>query len=161
MNVQEVLNDQIAQELLASTELARLAYTWKDGSPRVVPIWFHWNGSEVVLSSPRIAPKLKVLEDRPQVALTIDSSGAWPYHVLLLRGTATVEMADGVPAEYVASSDRYFGPVQGPAWIDGVKQMGLKFARIVITPTYARILDFDTRFPSAIEHAMREAQAAQ
>ena len=161
MNVQEVLNDPIAQELLASTELARLAYTWKDGSPRVVPIWFHWNGSEVVLASPRMAPKLKVLQDRPQVALTIDSSGAWPYHVLLLRGTARVEMAEDVPAEYAAAADRYFGPVQGAAWLDNVNQMGLKFARIVVTPAYARILDFDTRFPSAIEQAMQEAQPAQ
>ena len=31
MNVQDVLNDKIAQELLTSTELARLAYTWRDG----------------------------------------------------------------------------------------------------------------------------------
>jgi nitroimidazol reductase NimA-like FMN-containing flavoprotein (pyridoxamine 5'-phosphate oxidase superfamily) len=160
MNVQEVLNDNIAQELLTSTELARLAYTWKDGTPRVVPIWFHWNGSEVVVASPRIAPKFKVLEQRPQVALTIDSSGTWPYHVLLIRGTARVERTEGVPQEYAASADRYFGPAQGAAWVDNVKQMGLKFARVVVTPTYARILDFETRFPSAIEHAMHEAQPA-
>jgi len=46
MTVQDVLNDHIAQELLGSTELARLAYTWSDGTPRVVPIWFHWTGTD-------------------------------------------------------------------------------------------------------------------
>lgn len=42
-----LLNDPVAQELLHSTVPARLAYTWLDGTPRVVPIWFHWNGEEV------------------------------------------------------------------------------------------------------------------
>ena len=48
----DLLNDPVAQQLLQSTIPARLAYTWTDGTPRVVPIWFHWNGSEVVLGSP-------------------------------------------------------------------------------------------------------------
>ncbi len=34
----ELLNDPVAQELLSSTHLARLAYTWRDGTPRVIPI---------------------------------------------------------------------------------------------------------------------------
>ena len=55
MNVLDVLNDKVAQELLASTQLARLAYTWRDGTPRVVPIWFHWTGSELVMASPQQA----------------------------------------------------------------------------------------------------------
>lgn len=36
-----LLNDPIAQALLQSTIPARLAYSWTDGTPRVVPIWFH------------------------------------------------------------------------------------------------------------------------
>ncbi len=36
-----LLEHPVAQQLLASRELARLAYTWTDGTPRVVPIWFH------------------------------------------------------------------------------------------------------------------------
>jgi nitroimidazol reductase NimA-like FMN-containing flavoprotein (pyridoxamine 5'-phosphate oxidase superfamily) len=45
------LDDPVAQELLHSTNLARLAYTWRDGTPRVVPIWFHWDGVAIVLGS--------------------------------------------------------------------------------------------------------------
>jgi nitroimidazol reductase NimA-like FMN-containing flavoprotein (pyridoxamine 5'-phosphate oxidase superfamily) len=40
----ELLSDPVAQELLSSVNPARLAYTWTDGSPRVVPMWFHWTG---------------------------------------------------------------------------------------------------------------------
>jgi hypothetical protein len=56
-----LLNDPIAQPLLQSTIPARLAYSWTDGTPRVVPIWFHWTGEEFVLGSPPGAPKLKAL----------------------------------------------------------------------------------------------------
>jgi hypothetical protein len=149
MNVQDVLNDKIAQDLLTSTELARLAYTWKDGTPRVVPVWFHWTGSELVMASPVNAPKVDVLEARPQVAVSIDSSGSWPYHALLLRGTAKVERLDGVVPEYVAAGERYTGADFIQGWAAHLEKTGVKFARIGLTPTYAKVLDFETRFPSA------------
>ena len=58
----ELLNDPVAKALLESANPARLAYTWMDGSPRVVPIWFHWTGDQLVLGSPLRRP----------------SSGRWP-----------------------------------------------------------------------------------
>ena len=53
----ELLNDPIARELLRSTMPARLAYTWPDGTPRVVPIWFHWTGEDLVMGSSYDEPK--------------------------------------------------------------------------------------------------------
>ncbi len=35
-----------AQELLASTSAAHLAYTAKDGTPRVIPVGYFWTGAE-------------------------------------------------------------------------------------------------------------------
>jgi hypothetical protein len=46
-----------------------LAYRWTDGSPRVVPIWFHWTGDQFVLATPPRAPKLKALAADARVAL--------------------------------------------------------------------------------------------
>src|SRR3990172_12557478 len=90
-----LLRDPVAEVLLKSAIPARLAYNWLDGTPRVVPIWFHWDGREFVLGSPPRAPKLKALRQNRKVALTIDDN-AWPSKVLLVRGTATVEMVPGV-----------------------------------------------------------------
>jgi hypothetical protein len=56
-----LLQHPAAQELLHSKIPARLAYVWTDGTPRVVPIWFHWNGREIVMGTPPRAPKLKAL----------------------------------------------------------------------------------------------------
>jgi hypothetical protein len=143
----ELLDDPVAGKLLHSTIPARLAYPWMDGTPRVVPVWFHWTGEQFVIASPPRAPKLKVLGADPHVALTIDDT-AWPYSVLLVRGTAELEMVDDVVPEYALSAERYFGTEQGQAWVSTLR--GNPMARIAITPTWVAILDFETRFPSAL-----------
>ena len=56
-----LLREPVAQQLLQSKLPARLAYNWRDGTPRVVPIGFHWNGNEIVLGTPPDAPKMKVM----------------------------------------------------------------------------------------------------
>jgi Pyridoxamine 5'-phosphate oxidase len=143
----ELLNDPVAGALVNSVNPARLAYTWMDGSPRVVPIWFHWTGDQFVLGTPPKAPKLKALAADPRVALTIDDT-AWPPGVLLVRGRAGIELLDDVGPEYEQAAMRYFGPEQGPAWVATLR--GKPMARIAITPEWAGILDFQTRFPSAL-----------
>lgn len=139
----ELLRDPVAKVLLESANPARLAYTWIDGSPRVVPIWFHWNGDQFVLGTPAKAPKLKALAADSRVALTIDDS-----EVLLVRGCASVEMLDDVVPEYELAAARYYGPEEGVAWIS--TRRGKSMARITITPSWVGILDFKTRFPSAL-----------
>ena len=51
MNVRGVLVSPTAQTLLESRIPARLAYCAVDGTPRVQPIWFHWNGESLVLAT--------------------------------------------------------------------------------------------------------------
>jgi len=143
----ELLRDPVAESLLGSVNPARLAYTWMDGSPRVVPIWFHWDGDQFVLGTPPKAPKLRALAADPRVALTIDDT-AWPHQVLFVRGQASVELLDNVCPEYELAATRYFGPEQGPAWVSTLREKPM--ARIAITPKWVGILDFQTRFPSAL-----------
>src|SRR4051794_3939967 len=59
----ELLNDPVAQQMLQSTGPARFAYNWTDGTPRVVPIGFHWNGAEIVLGTPTDAAKTRALHE--------------------------------------------------------------------------------------------------
>ena len=148
-----LLRDPIAQELLQSRIPARLSYVWTDGTPRVVPIWFHWDGKHIVLGTPLTAPKMKALKKNTKVALTIDTD-TWPHKVLQIRGAINIETVDGVAPEYAASAERYFGREQGEAWVNQVKQLMPRMARIAITPEWVSIIDFEKRFPSAIEAAM-------
>ncbi len=148
-----LLNDPIAKELLRSSIPARFAYIWLDGTPRVVPIWFHWNGKQIVLGTPPAAPKVKALAKNPKVALTIDTN-TWPHKVLQIRGPAQIETVDGIVPEYAAAAQRYFGRVQGQAWAERITKMFPRMARITVSPEWVSIIDFERRFPSAIETAM-------
>ncbi len=144
-----LLQDPASQELLRSKIPARLAYVWTDGSPRVVPIWFHWNGREIVMASPPKAPKLKALDRNPKVALTIDDN-TFPHKVLLIRGTARLETVDGIVPEYEAAAGRYFDPELARGWLSQLRGIISSMVRITITPEWVGLLDFQTRFPSAL-----------
>ena len=145
----ELLQHPASKELLQSTIPARLAYVWTDGSPRVIPIWFHFDGREFVLGTPSEAPKLKALAKNPKVALTIDDN-SFPHKVLLVRGTARLQSVNGIVPEYAVAAERYFGAEQGKAWVAQLASMIQDMVRITITPEWVGLLDFQTRFPSAL-----------
>jgi hypothetical protein len=141
-----LLDSDIARRLLASTELARLAYVASDGTPRVFPMLFHWTGAEVVLSTFAGARKIAALRARPDVAITIDAAST-PPEVLLIRGKASVTDVDGIVPEYALAHRRYAGEEQGAANVAAVDQPGTKMARIAVRPTWVGVLDFQTRLP--------------
>jgi hypothetical protein len=144
-----LLQHPTAKELLESKIPARMAYVGLDGEPRVVPIWFHWTGSELVMGTPAKAPKVKALTKHPKVAITIDDN-VFPHKVLLVRGTARLESVTGVFPEYALAASRYFGPEQGSAWVDQVGKMMNSMVRVAVKPEWVGLLDFQTRFPSAL-----------
>ena len=144
-----LLEHPVAKELLASNIPARLAYVWTDGTPRVLPIWFHWNGRELVLGTSPNAAKLKALTQNPKVALTIDDN-TFPHKVLLIRGTAQVNTVEGVVPEWAQAAERYFGPEKGKAWVEQIRTKMGKQARIAVTPEWVGVLDFETRFPQTL-----------
>ena len=150
-----LLDSPVAKGLLESAIPARLSYVWHDGTPRVVPIWFHWNGTEVVVCSPTGAPKLNVLKDGSKVALTIDEN-AFPWKVLLIRGTVAYELVnEPVTEEYAAAAKRYLGEEGGSSFVEQIKGMGSsQMGRLKITPEWVGLLDFETRWPSAVEALM-------
>lgn len=142
----QLLDSPLAQRLLGSTELARLAYVAHDGTPRVFPMLFHWTGAEIVFSTFAGARKIAALRARPDVAITIDTA-AMPPAVLLIRGQAVVTDVDGIVPEYALAQYRYAGPVQGAATIAEVDHPGVRMARISVRPTWVGTIDFMTRFP--------------
>jgi len=144
-----LLQQPAAQELLHSKIPARLAYVWPDNTPRVVPIWFHWNGREIVMASPPKAPKLKALAKNPKVALTIDDN-TFPHKVLLIRGSVRLEPMEGIVPEYATAATRYFDAALAEAWLKQLRTLTSSMVRITMTPEWVGLLDFETRFPVAL-----------
>ena len=144
-----LLDDPVAQRLLASTEMAHLAYVWSDGTPRCTATWFHWSGTSVVMASPMGAPKGAVLSTGSPVAVTIDDM-RFPYASLNLRGSAVVDHTDGIAEEFRLSAIRYLGEEQGAAFCEQVPPVGM--VRVSLTPTWVGLIDLDgfRRVPSAL-----------
>jgi hypothetical protein len=149
-----VLNDPLAKELLSADIPARLAYTGSDGFPRVVPIGFYWNGAHFVLGTAPNAPKVRALTRRPKVALTIDTN-TQPPNVLLVRGTASVEVVDGVPPEFLDGARKLLPVKKWGEFEAQARDLYKQMARIAIVPDWAKLLDFKSRFPSPIEELVR------
>jgi hypothetical protein len=155
-----ILNLPISQELLAR-DLLRMAYVAKDGTPRNVPIAFTWNGSEIVVCTTKNAPKLPSLRHNPEVALTIDTE-VHPPKILLIRGRVELDVVDGIPEEYLQMNGSYdMTPEQRVEWEAEVRSLYDGMVRIVVTPTWAKLIDFETTLPTAVEELVRQRAERQ
>jgi len=144
-----LLNEPLARELLGAPIPARMAYVWTDGTPRVVPMWFHWTGAEVVMVSPPRSPKVKAIQSGAPVALTIDYD-AWPARVLMLRGRLRSELVEGEVPEYPVMVRRYLGVEGAEGWRAQYGQMFPNSIRLALMPDWVALLDVaNERFPSA------------
>src|SRR5438876_5826421 len=101
-----VLPRTLTQELLRFAPLVHLAYIGRDGYPRVIPTGYVWKGGKFVVCTAHNAPKVRSLGSNPKVALTIDTQ-TLPPRILLVRGTASMEIVDGVPDDYLEASHKY------------------------------------------------------
>ncbi|MFE9789075.1 pyridoxamine 5'-phosphate oxidase family protein [Nocardia salmonicida] len=158
--ITEILNRPHSKELLAR-DLLRMAYVAKDGTPRNVPVGFAWNGAEIVVCTSTNAPKLPSLRHNPAVALTIDTE-VHPPKMLLIRGQAELDVVEGIPAEYLEMNGSYeMTAEQRVEWEAEVHSLYEGMVRIVITPTWVKLIDFETTLPSAVEELIQQRAERQ
>ena len=155
VDVAEVMAKPFAQRLLSEVPVLYLAYTGLDGGPRVIPVGYVWDGASFRFWTVPNAPKVRALRADPRVAVTIDVLGA-PPRLLLARGRAALTVVDGVPDGYLEASHRTI-PREG--WDDfDVQVRGLydQMVAITVRPDWAKLIDFETSVPVALEEIVRE-----
>src|SRR5437879_2338942 len=75
--------------------IARLA-TADGDRPRVLPMWFLWDGTDLWMETSPTFPNARSLRTNPHAAVTIDESlGAFSFRAVVMRGD--VEVIDGPP----------------------------------------------------------------
>jgi len=156
---QQVMALPIAQQLLREEPILHLSYTGRDGGPRVIPIGYVWDGASFQMWTIPASPKVSALQADPRVAITIDIPGP-PPRVLLVRGRATLMTVDGVPDGYLEASHRTLPPEAQADFDAQVRALYEQMTAITVTPEWARLLDFETTAPSAVEKLIRERTAA-
>jgi hypothetical protein len=102
------------------------------------------------------------LRNNPMVALTIDTE-VHPPKILLIRGRAELDFVAGIPDEYLQATSTYeMTPEQRVEWEAEVRSLyhdGM--VRIVVTPNWAKLIDFETTLPSAVEELVRQREERQ
>jgi hypothetical protein len=151
-----LLRTPTARDLLQRAIPARMAYVARDGSPRIVPTWFHWDGHEIAMATwvrgPHVHHPARRIEDlrrRPDVALSIDTDDQ-PPAVLQVRGRATVEVVEGIPTAYRLAAQRYLGPEAAAQYLAQLDEADVSMARIAVRPEWVGLVDFQERQPGPL-----------
>ncbi len=149
-----------ARDLLESSSFAHLAYTAKDGTPRVIATGMYWTGEEIVISSATTSPKVSALKDRPEVALTIDAGGTpEEARAVSIRGTVEIDIVEGIVEEYLLAARKSMDVDGAAEFEENVRNMYPQMARIALTPTWARYWDFGAgRMPTFLKELADQAQ---
>jgi nitroimidazol reductase NimA-like FMN-containing flavoprotein (pyridoxamine 5'-phosphate oxidase superfamily) len=102
--------DPRAEALLRQPVLGQLAFNGHDGRPRVLPIWFLYEGGDLLMGSQRHAYKNRCLSADPRASFAVVSS-APPYHEVTMLADAIVEtVSDEERNRFIENvSTRYLG----------------------------------------------------
>lgn len=158
-DVAQVMAKPIAQQLLRDETILHLSYTARDGGPRVIPIGYAWEDGRFLMWTIPTSAKVRALRADPRVAITIDVPGP-PPRVLLARGRAELTTVDGVPDGYLKASHRYLPEEAWDGFDAQVRGLYEQMVVIAVTPEWARLLDFETTLPQAVEELARERSSA-
>ena len=85
-----------------------------------------------------------------------------PPKILLVRGTVELDDVDGIPEEYLEMNGSYtMTAEQRVEWEAEVRSLYDGMVRIVMTPTWAKLIDFETTLPSAVEELIQRRAERQ
>jgi hypothetical protein len=84
-----------------------------------------------------------------------DVENAWPPRVLLIRGAASLELVHEIPDAYLEASRKVIPAEHYAGWEQGVRALYQEMVVITVAPDWAKLLDFETTIPQAVEDLLR------
>ena len=126
---------QRASERLANDRVGWLATVAPDGTPQVSPIWFLWDGDEILVYSLE-SPRARNVAAHHRVSLHLDGNGLGA-DIVIVEGRARIDDSMPSAAENGAYLAKY-GPVMDdhgwtPEWFAGRYSVPIR-----VTPTRFR-----------------------
>jgi PPOX class probable F420-dependent enzyme len=95
-------------DLLKSKALAHLATLMPDGAPQVTPVWFDYDGKQIIINTAVGRQKDRNLQRDGRVALSIVDPEN-PYRYLEVRGRIAERTTQGADASIDALAKKYLG----------------------------------------------------
>jgi PPOX class probable F420-dependent enzyme len=126
-NVQTVVPASY-EDLLATPALAHVATIGPDGAPQVTPVWFDWDGAQLLIGLAPDRQKMRNLCRDPRLAVSIVDP-VDPTRFLEIRGRVTFE--DDPDRSVLARIIRKYTGSDDLSWVDGERNI------VVVEPTHA------------------------
>ena len=122
-----------ADAALRTDPVVWLSTVRDDGRPHLVPVWFHWDGEQIVAFSKPRARKVENLRGRPSVMLAVGMPGP-DFEVELIEATA--ELPDAPSAALMPDGfARKYGELLRRAGLTAQRFAEVYSQAIVLRPT--------------------------
>jgi PPOX class probable F420-dependent enzyme len=93
-------------ERLENEQVVWLTTVASDGTPQPSPVWFLWDGQQVLMYSMPKTPKLRHIQARPRVALHFDGTSDGG-DIVILTGEARIAESEPAANETPAYLEKY------------------------------------------------------
>jgi PPOX class probable F420-dependent enzyme len=139
------------EEFLSVPKVARIA-TIHDGKPHVVPVWYYYDGTNILVSTTKEARKAKNIQTNPNVSITIDDVEGTLEDISFLNAKAVIiegtgELKDDDINNSFAKKmyERYVGKI---ALSNPMVQFSVNLPRCILVVKPTRIISWDfTKIP--------------
>jgi hypothetical protein len=154
--ITEILTDPVTLDLVERQPIMQIAYSAADASPRAVPVGYLLREEKFLFFTVPTSDKVADLQRDPRIALTIDIFP--PPCCLLVRGSTELTEEAGVPDQYLEASFRTMPEEQHAGFEQQVRALYDSMVRVVVTPTWVRLNDFQRTAPRAVERLIQAKQ---
>ena len=128
------------EAFLADLHVAVLAIAREGAGPHALPIWYAYDGDDVVVAIEPTSVKARLLERTGRATLTVQQEGL-PYRYVSVEGPVNMAaMVDGDGYDLVAIATRYLGPDAGPAY--AAANAGLDMLTVRLRPERWTTVDY-------------------
>ena len=138
------------EEFLSTPKVARIA-TIQDGKPHVVPVWYYYDGTNILVSTTKGARKAKNLQTSPNVSITIDDVEGKLEDISFLNAKAVIvegigELKDDINNSFARKMyERYVGK---DALGNPMVQFSVNLPRYILVVKPTKIISWDfTKIP--------------
>ncbi|MFL6318003.1 MAG: pyridoxamine 5'-phosphate oxidase family protein [Nitrososphaeraceae archaeon] len=133
-------------EFLSVPRIARMA-SIMDGKPHIVPVWFYYDGTNIIVPTAKDTRKAKNLQNNPNVSIVIDVVEGKPGDLSFFNGKAViiegiVEIRDEIDNNSFARKtyERYVGK---GALDNPFVQFSVNMPRYMLVIKPAKIISWD------------------
>ena len=131
---------------LSIPRMARMATTTSNGNPHIVPVWYYYDGTNILVTATKGTKRIKNLKNNPSVSIVIDIVEGRPGDISYLNGKSVIiegkaEIKDDTKGTFARQMyERYIGndALNNP-WVQS--SIGMPRYMLVIKPS--KIMSWD------------------